>query len=81
MQGESLTSAVFTVTQFTGRLEKERNPSTEAVEDRLRKRKRRVLTARGPDSGKEAQDMRIPDESNYKTKKVSDNNSTHGYTD
>lgn len=53
------------------RLQKERNPTKEEVADRLRKRKRRVLTARGPDMGKEAQDMRIPDERNYKSKKVS----------
>lgn len=52
------------------RLDKERNPSKEAVEERLRKRKRRVLTARGPDVGKEAQDMRMPNETNYRTKKV-----------
>jgi len=52
-------------------LEKERNPTQEAIDDRLRKRKRRAITVRASDVGKEAQDMRIPDEENYKTKKVS----------
>jgi hypothetical protein len=52
-------------------LEKERNPTQESIDDRLRKRKRRAITVRAADVGKEAQDMRIPDEENYKTKKVS----------
>jgi hypothetical protein len=52
-------------------LEKERNPTQKEIDDRLRKRKRRAETTRASDVGKEAQDMSIPDESNYKTKKVS----------
>jgi hypothetical protein len=52
-------------------LEKERNPTQKEIDDRLRKRKRRAETTRAADVGKEGQDMSIPDESNYKTKKVS----------
>jgi len=51
-------------------LERERNPTQESIDDRLRKRKRRAITVRAADVGKEAQDMRIPNGENYKTKKV-----------
>jgi hypothetical protein len=56
---------------YSTSLEKERNPTQESIDDRLRKRKRRAITVRAADVGKEAQDMRIPTEENYKTKKVS----------
>jgi hypothetical protein len=59
------------VSQADNSLEKERNPTQESIDDRLRKRKRRAITVRAADVGKEAQDMRIPNEENYKTKKVS----------
>ena len=56
---------------YNSSIEKERNPTQESIDDRLRKRKRRAITVRAADVGKEAQDMRIPNEDNYKTKKVS----------
>lgn len=55
---------------LTKSLAKERNPTKESIEERLRKRKRRAVTVRAADVGKEAQDMRLPSEENYKTKKV-----------
>lgn len=55
---------------MTKSLAKERNPTKESIDERLRKRKRRAVTVRAADVGKEAQDMRLPSEDNYKTKKV-----------
>jgi hypothetical protein len=56
--------------KLTISLAKERNPTKESIDERLRKRKRRAVTVRAADVGKEAQDMRLPSEENYKTKKV-----------
>ena len=56
--------------KLTKSLAKERNPTKESIEERLRKRKRRAATVRAAEVGKEAQDMRLPSEDNYKTKKV-----------